>query len=587
MNTPNTVTKTNVQQGLKNKSKDSSLKPSFRERTKTFWKPTGLYIKLQTKLSFTPNKTTTIAKKIIRYALDAIIFAFFLFIIFVFSRDLTQQTTFVKGQDTTIVFFTIAQLAILIASIAMQIKRLYKPTDLRIILTFPLTPLQRYIGEIIAIYIKISILSFALFYPFLLVFGGATKLLSVGYIFLALVSTILMPLLPFALSLVISVPFMYLSNYLSNKNVVKLILFILLFTAILIAYGIILNFMSDFFVHAKTTKEINEAIARFLKGMNQWYNPFAYVNVICIAQYINSPAIIGGSIGIFLAFILAFGSLGIFITKTLYYKFTSSPNALEGDGSIKNIKSKFNSPYGSMFIQQLKQIIRTPAYAYFYLGVAITMPVMTYLLNDIIMKVGQAEVGSTAFFGFGLLILCIIVSLVGSFAATAISREGKQLYITKMVPLGYRKQLLTKGSINFMVSFIGMLLCFIVMGTTAMKSEANPSGLDVPSFWMLCAIVTVFLAGITFNGMNLNLARPKYDVVNGQTSESNVVLQLIIGIIITTIISIVAIITPALAKNSMLVVQGIILGSVALYAGINILIFFLTAEKKYRNIEVK
>ena len=553
-----------------------------RERFNEFWRSVIPYVRLQTKLNFTPTKVTSKKRKALRGILDVIVFLLFLLFVYVFVGAFTSQTQFVQAPSMCILHFLIVEIAILIASVSMQTRRLHKPTDLRIILTFPLNPFQRYIGEIIAIYIKLALITFVIYWPFLLVYGWAGKIITVGFVFSTLFAAILAPLVPFAISLVISVPFMYLSSFLQNKNIVKLILFIILFAGIITVYALMLTFMADFYIHAKNNKEVMEALANLFSELNKPGN---------FGAYFISELALGHNIGInfliVLALTLGFGAAGIAITRPLYYRFTSSPNALEGDGKIQNIKSNTKNPYTALFVNELKQIIRTPAYAYFYIGVAFTMPILTYLISDLVIKLGQATIGTNVYFGFDLLILCIILSLIGSFSATVISREGKQLYITKMMPVSYRIQLLIKAAVNFTVSFIGLVLCIVILACTAMQSSKNTMGLTPVSLVMLFLISTTFLAGITFNGLNLNLARPKNEVINGQTSESNVVIQLIIGVLITSLISILAISMGALYGSKIIYGQLLLWAIVIIYAVVNILVFVFTADKKYTNIEVK
>lgn len=229
----------------------------------------GYYIKLQTKLAFTPNRVEKTGKKIFHYVVDLIVFAIILFFIHYLLRSLVTQSTFITGPSVAIAIFTIAQIILLIISIISQCKRLHRPEDLRIISSFPLTSFQRFLGEIIAIYIKLTIYAIVLFFPTLIVYGFAAKLISASFVFSSLFATILLPLIPFAISLIVSVPFMFLGKALQNKHIVKLVLFVLLFIGLLTIYSLVLRFMSDWFIHAKNNKEVIVGIANFLDGINK------------------------------------------------------------------------------------------------------------------------------------------------------------------------------------------------------------------------------------------------------------------------------------------------------------------------------
>lgn len=541
----------------------------------------GWYIKLQTKLAFTPNRVEKTSKKVIRYVIDAVVFAIILLFAYYLLKSLVTQTTFIPAPSISILLFSIAELILLIISVVNQCKRLYKPKDLRIISSMPLTSFQRYLGEIISIYIKLAIYAFIIFYPLMIVYGIAGKMITASFVFSSLFATILLPLIPFGISLIISVPFMFLGEKLQNKNIVKLIIFIIIFVGLLTLYSLVLRFMADWFIHAKNNKEVIEGIANFLDKINGPGNLAFFASEICLTSHV------GANFGWLLLIFVGSTAIGILITKPLYHKFSTSASALENNAKTIKTKLTEENAYKTIFLKEIKQILRTSNYAYFYLGVAFSMPVMTYLIADIVKLIGESETGNHVFYGFGLLIMFVIMSLIGSFSANSISREGSQFYITKVTPLSYRKQLFAKGLVNFTVSFVGLLLCVIVLGATANLSGDTKVGLSAVDVILIFFTMTFFLIGITFNGINLNLARPKIDMTNAQPNESNVVIQLLIGLAITFIFTATTIVADGVVGKAAVYWHLGVMGAMLLYALINFLVFFFTAEKKYARIEAK
>lgn len=570
-------------------SKAVSPKYPTHNRFVAFWAQTFPYIKLQTKLSFTAPRRQKMSKRIIKYVVDFLVFVAIMAFVFLLLRALVTQSTKIPGKSIAIALFTLAQIILLVMSVAQQCKRLHRPEDIRIITTFPLTPFQRYLGEIISIYVRLLFFSLLFFWPLMLVYGGAMAVSDssikvgtiVAFVFSSLFATILLPLVPFAISLVISVPFMYLVSYLSNKNIAKLVIFIIGFVILLAIYSLVLRFMADWYIHAKNNVEVMEGIASFLDRMNKPYNP----------SYFTSEIAVMNNIGINFLFVLAiavvFGAAGIAITKPLYHHFATSASSLEQLTAVRKTKLNSDNAFKTIFVKEVKQIVRTEAYAYFYLGVAFAMPIMTYLLADIVQMLGESHTGNTIFFGFAFMILFIILSLIASFSANAISREGNQFYITKVAPISYRKQLLAKALVNFTVAFGTMFLCVIVLAATANSGQDPRMGLSAVDVTFLFFMALFFLIGITFNGINLNLARPKIDVNNAAPNESNVVIQLLIALFVTAIASIFVIVVDGVMGVSSSLCHGIILAIMVVYAAINFVIFFFTAERKYAKIEAK
>lgn len=545
------------------------------------------YTRLQLHLSLRSDKHQKKSSIAISWILKIVVLIAILGFVFLFTRSLVRQTDKITGKNVCILFVTVAQLFILIYSIAVQSKRLYKPSDLSVISTMPLSPFQRYLGEIIAIYTKIAIYTLVIFWSTLLIFGWGCeysinpdgKIMSAGFVFSSLLGSILLPLLPFAISLVISVPFMLLGSVLRDRNIVKLVLFIVLAIGFMIAYGFFLKFLTDVLYKSQSTAILFKNIAAFLNSMNQQYNPCYNFSEICLANNI------GRNLGIGLAITIGLMAIGLAITIPLYKKFTSKGMA---ESVAKTTKSKLTKvkPFKAIFLKEIKQILRTPNYAYFFLGVAVAMPVLTYLITDLVKKLGEETMGTASFFGFSLLVIMLVVSLIGSYSANVISKEGKEFYITKITPLTYRKQMFAKLLVNFMVSCISLILCWVVIG--AMSLNISDGGrLTVGGWFLQLGIALLFLIGITFNGANIELVRPKVNTFGSETNESNIVIQLVISMAITAIFSVIAIaVTNIYTKVALWIQLGVLLLAI-IYCLVNFLVWFKTCDKKYNRIEIK
>ena len=179
-----------------------------------------------------------------------------------------------------------------------------------------------------------------------------------------------------------------------------------------------------------------------------------------------------------------------------------------------------------------------------------------------------------------MLVVAVFMAMICSFTGTVLSVEGKNFYITKLVPVGYRKQLLIKGVLNICVSVVALLISAIVMAALEfIKGEE----IAVIIFSQL-----LFAAGLVFNGFNLNLANPNLKPkANGETEEINITYMLLIGLFIAALMGACAIIYPRVdVEKGALWAYLIILGAALVYAAVNILVFWFTAEKKYRQIEI-
>ena len=106
--------------------------------------------------------------------------------------------------------------------------------------------------------------------------------------------------------------------------------------------------------------------------------------------------------------------------------------------------------------------------------------------------------------------------------------------------------------------------------------------------WVLIGTQFVLAAGLVFNGINMNLANPNLKPkANGEAEEINITYMLLIGLVLAAIIGAGCIILPRVYEENGAMLAYMGAGAVAaVYMLINVVVFFCTANKKYRKIEV-
>jgi len=552
-------------------------------RAKIWFRETGPYIRLRTILTFKSQKPKTVKEKVLEAILIVFVAALALTLCWYLFKALTngQQTVLIKPADISILLFTVEELFILIYAIVAQAHRLQNPEDCRIIITFPLSNAQRYTGEIIAIFVKILVYNFAIFWPIHLIYIISTGLISASAFFLSMYAALTAPFLPFAISIIVAIPFIYLAKVLKNKKVAKIILSCLVFAIVVVLYCLVLAFMADWYVHTKSEIGVMEGIKKLLTDMNHWYNPAWWASRISL-NYTT-----GWLMWISLAISVALAAIGFCASYPVYKSLVLSETN-EGLAKARLIKCDGKNAYRSTYEKEFKHILRTPSYAYFFIGIALCMPILTYMIINIVKKMGESKVGPETFFGLSLLVVMSIVSLISSFSANSISREQSQLYISKTAPIDTRRYLLSKTLVVFTLSAIGLALCIAVLASTSLKpSSATSKAVLTPVNLTALTLTTfIFLIGSCFNGMNVNLVRPRINLV-GPADESNIGIQLAINMGVTIIFSAFALFVSSLMGDKEWWVYVILLCAAIIYTLVNFLVFWFTAEKKFSKIEMK
>ena len=234
------------------------------------------------------------------------------------------------------------------------------------------------------------------------------------------------------------------------------------------------------------------------------------------------------------------------------------------------------SAAAAMFRHQFKEILRTRSYAYFYLGIAVTTPVMVFFCNRLVNEVGEAQLGEIVNFGASVLVMTAFMGLISAFSAAAVSMEGERFYITKIVPVSYRAQLAVKGALNLAVSFGALLVSCVIVASLGFVSIGQTLIIGATEF--------VLAAGFVLNGLNLNVANPNVKPkANGEIDEINVSFMMFIGVFISAAAGALAIILPFFWDIAW--VYLLLAGVALVYAGVNLIVFILTASKRYARIE--
>lgn len=530
------------------------------------------FIRLQLKLKWGWNKNNSKKNAIMTAVASFLAVAIALALVWGLSFVLKASIS-VSAKRLSVLYLTILMIGLTVVATSMQINRLYHPKDLNISARFPLSPFKIFVCSLILNYIDLCIYSAILLLPIMLVFGWAMNCITFAFVCGIILGIIFFPLIPFGLSILIAIPIMYISSLLQKHNIVRLIVFIVFLAGLFALYYYILTILAQFFIHRNWEEGTLGIWKSILTGLDSFYNPAYYLgNIIFFEKFwLGFGAMLGASV------VLIAG--GIAIARLVYGKIRTKELESGNTGIKKETKIDDFSSTRAILKHSFTEILHTKTYSYFYLGVAISTPVMVFLCNRLVEIFGEAQIGAGINFGVSILVVAVFMAMIGSFAATILSIEGKNFYITKLVPVSYRKQLLIKGLINIAVSLGALLLSSIVL-----ISLQFIDGIELVVIFISQAI---FVIGLVFNGINLNLINPNLKPkANGEAEEINVTYMLMIGLAISAIFGLVSLLLPKIFVSGKVFAYIIVIGLGLIYAVVNFVVFWFTVNKKYRKIEV-
>ncbi len=530
------------------------------------------FIRLQLKLKWGLNRNNNKINAIMTTVIALLAIGVALALVWGLSFVLKSSIS-AKAKDLSVLYITIVMIGLTVVATGMQMNRLYRPGDINITARFPLSPFKMFISCLILNYIDLLIYSTILLLPIMIVFGVAMHCITASFIFGTILGILFLPIVPFALSIFIAIPIMYINTLLKKHNFIRLILFIAFLVACFVLYYYLLNVLANFFIHRNWEEGTLEIWQNLINGVNGYYNPAYYLSNIIFFDHFWLGA------GAMLGFAAVLLTIGILVAKLVYTKIRTK--VLDGGSDVYKRFSKIDGANSSLaiFKHTISEIIHTKTYSYFYLGVAISTPVMVFFCNRLVSLVGEAQIGAGINFGASMLVIAVFMAMIGSFSATILSIEGRNFYITKMIPVNFRKQLLIKGVVNVVVSLGALLISAIVLAALNFVSMTE--------LIILVVSQILFVIGLVFNGINLNLANPNLKPkANGEAEEINITIMLIIGILVAAVFGVAGILLPKVWDSSIVGTYVVIIAIGLVYALVNFLVFWFTANKKYRKIEV-
>lgn len=530
------------------------------------------YIRLQLKLKWGLNRNNNKASALMTGIASVLAVLVALALVCVLTYVLRASIA-VAPKRLCVLYLTVIMIGLTIAATGMQINRLYRPGDIAITARFPLSPFALFVSELILNYIHLWIYSTLLLLPVLLAFGFAAHCLTLAYAFGMLFGLIFMPLIPFVLSIYISVPVMYIASLLGRNAGVRIAAFVLVLAGLFALYYYILTVLAQFFIHRNWQTGTLDIWKGLLSALDAPYNPVYYLgNMIFFEKF-------GLGIGVLLGAGALLLAGGVAIAKAVCTNVRNKALEYGADAAVRRSSLDDQGSGQAIFRFTLKEMFRSKTYSYFYIGVAISTPIMVFFCNRLADIVGKAEMGAGINFGVSILVVSVFMSMISSFSGEILSVEGKRFYITKLVPVSYRSQLFVKGSLHVMVGLGALLISTFILGFLEFLTPLEMTA--------LIACETLYVVGLVLNGINLNLSNPNLKPkANGDAEEINIIFMLLIGFVISAVFGSVGLVLPKAVEGGIRWAYYLSLGAAFVYALVNAVVFLTTANRKYKKIQV-
>jgi len=434
-------------------------------------------------------------------------------------------------------------------------------------------------------------------FPILFAFGLASGM-AVGYFFLIPLLLLFVPVLPFCIAILVMFPVIKLTQFLRSRSLMTIGLYLVGLVTLIVAYmylvyGVVFAIADKGFVNLLQEEEnvkIIKRIANFLYPAKMFANMF---DTTAITAFLNFIYIILVSV--------ALGAIAFFTANAKYKKIYMSENVTFSKESRKGLFVRRPKDV-ALLEKDVKNIFRSSNYTFQFLLVAVITPLLVYFCNRIaglsvylaMFRVSEQDQSNGMVFGVSILVALILVPLASAFASSSISREGYNIYHTKLIPMSFRKQLLVKTGIVFVPVLISIIVssCLTMLNYRMDAQNYTLPGLGFGEAAIVFLVSTFMAVTYICMGTYLDLRKPLCNQVGtGElvkpTAHTNLVM--VIGICVGILFGFLAMLSafapflnmsfsPTSCKVVMLVISGVFAATFAV-------LLFVIGPKRYYRLE--
>lgn len=215
------------------------------------------------------------------------------------------------------------------------------------------------------------------------------------------------------------------------------------------------------------------------------------------------------------------------------------------------------------------------------------MPVMVFFCNRIAISIGLNDIGNKIVPGLTLLIMLIFNTVIISFSASSITREGANFYHTKVMPVSIKTQLAVKFVMYFLVSFIANTVTIAII-IFSKQMVVDGSGMDYIKPLAIYAVSLLLSVGLTLYSMKIDIIRPRFNLGgDGELVSNNIntTHSVIVGLIIALVFGVTGMLMPYVFGDlGLRIMFYVLLCGAALFFVFSLLFYFIKLKAAYNKI---
>jgi hypothetical protein len=410
--------------------------------------------------------------------------------------------------NVLVVVFTVMLTLSIVFATAGLVNSLYLSRDNLVLLTLPATPTMVFLSKLLVYYVYEFKKNFMFLIPFFCAYGISCGM-PVYYYPWVLVLFIFIAAIPVLLSALLSIPALYVYQFLRKFRVLQYVLFTAVFFGLLFAAYYAISMIPENINIVETWGTTFFKIKHFLTTFERIALPVTWLTALVVGK---PQGIVNHLFGTWTLPILAgllatlalCVTLGLVISKPLFYKMASKPFEYTKKTRIKEHGNKKTSPLFSAIKKEWLVASRNNTLVSLVGQLVVIMPLAIALLNSLYQAMNTRFVGLQMTVCFNLIIVLLFMLSANVRLSSVYSKDGFSAYLNKVQPSTYGSLLFSKLTVNLVVGFFGVILTTIVY--------AQYGALNVRQLFLFATTVYfVFVAHAFWSA--------EMDIMNPQTSQ--------------------------------------------------------------------
>ncbi|MBO5775963.1 MAG: hypothetical protein J6R35_01170, partial [Clostridia bacterium] len=342
-----------------------------------------------------------------------------------------------------------------IAGVSSIVKSLFFSGDNELLVRFPVKVMDVFTSKVLVQGVFTFVYITAILLPLMIVYGNVTKA-PISFYGMIPVGIILTWLTVFGVSILFAIPFMRVKTLVKDKYVLTLIFSTIVIAALFAIYMIVVKELMKF-MQTKGVSFFSDGMMGKIFTASTYFYPFAQVSELMEFEnlILSAPIAIGLPVVVVI--------IDFLMVKKYYLKIMLRNLEIEGSSFSKASNDVVRPHFGSLLKKDFLEIFRSFNYSFQYLAMSLSAPIMAYFSTDLAVTIGKDKIGELIAPSLAIMVILLFVSILVSFAATTVSREGDTFYMTKLSPVPYNVQILAKFTLYMIVSgSIVILSCLAI-----------------------------------------------------------------------------------------------------------------------------